>query len=266
MAESGAAPVVEGEQGKPTPRVGRPARRAFISERTNVRRARILEIGALDSPTFPERNVRYLDWFSREELLAAIAGNERRLPDRLVEVDHVVKDKRFARHISVRFDVVIANHVIEHVADPVTWLRQVSKLTPSGELFLAVPDRRYTFDYLRPVSTAGQLMRAYQEDLDQPSQWQYLDALFYWRPFRAAHAWAEDFTPLGRPRFSFEEALERSKRAALEYVDTHCHVFSADSFGALMDDLSGITGWTCVEVSEVAEGANEFHAWLRPVT
>jgi len=89
-----------------------------VRGRRRVRGGRILEIGALDSPTFPERNINYLDWFSRDELMAELAENPRHTADRIVDPEYVVKDKRFAEHIDARFDVVIANHVIEHVADP----------------------------------------------------------------------------------------------------------------------------------------------------
>ena len=40
-----------------------------------------------------------------------------------------------------RFDLVILNHVLEHVADPCDYLRQVRELlAPLGRLYLAVPD------------------------------------------------------------------------------------------------------------------------------
>lgn len=249
---------------KPNPRQ---ARRAFVASRADVKNALILEIGAMDSPTFPDRNARHLNWFSREEMQAEVAGNPSRLPDRIAEVDYVVKQKRFAQHISDRFDLVIANHVIEHIADPVTWLREIRKLaTTDGRLFLTIPDRRYTFDFLRPVSTVSQLVRAWAEDLTQPSPWQYLDALWYHRPIRAEHLWSNDFERLERRRYSMATALAKAQEAKDRYVDTHCHVFSADTFRSLANDISVMTGWRCEDVSEVAYGANEFYVWLSPVS
>ena len=174
--------------------MSRPARREFTYDRANVRGGRILEIGSLDS------------WFSRDELMAELAENPRHTAGRIVDAEYVVKDIRFAEHIDARFDVVIANHVIEHVADPITWLQQIRVVAPHGDLFLAVPDRRHTFDYLRPDSTIAPMLRAHSEDLQQPSRWQLLDALFYYRPFRAENAWAGDFAPLEKPRFTVTEA------------------------------------------------------------
>ncbi len=47
-------------------------------------------------------------------------------------------------------DLLVASHVIEHVPDLITWLREIaSVLKPTGQARLAIPDRRYTFDLLR---------------------------------------------------------------------------------------------------------------------
>jgi SAM-dependent methyltransferase len=245
----------------------RPVRRDFISRHLAVKRSSLLEIGAMDSPTFPDRDAKYLDWFSREELQAAIAGNPNRLPERVVAPDYVVKEKRFAAQVGERFDAVIANHVIEHIADPIAWLEEVGKLvTDEGSLFLTVPDRRFTFDYVRPVSTAPQLMRAHLEDLQRPSRWQALESLFHWRPIRAADVWDGGYEEkLKRRRFTLDEAWHASAKAEREYVDVHCHVFTFDRFGSLIEDLAdgGFIGWRIGATRDVEPGGNEFYAWLR---
>lgn len=243
----------------------RQARREFIEERLDVDGAAMLEIGAMDSATFPERDSRYLDWFSREELRKALAGNPHRAPDRVVEPDYVVKQKRFAAAVPARFDAVIANHVLEHIADPIRWLEQIAELSPEGNLFLALPDRRYTFDYLRPVSTVADFLRAYAEDLERPSRWQMLEAIFYHRPIRAGDVWGGDYAEkLERGRFPLDTALALAAKADREYVDVHCHVFSASSFPDLIEDLGagGFIGWRVADLQDVAQGANEFYAHL----
>lgn len=46
----------------------------------------------------------------------------------------MITEKRFAQKVRKTFDILIANHVIEHIAEP---LSGFSKLTPIGHLFLA---------------------------------------------------------------------------------------------------------------------------------
>ena len=250
-----------------TLRAVRQARRRFIAEQRNLRDSRILEVGALDSPTFPEFDVSYLDWFSQDELREMVAGNPRRNPDLVVRPDFVVKTKRFAQHLqgsmSAPFDAIIANHVFEHLADPLTWLQELGEV--AGEdacLFLTIPDRRYTFDYMRPVSTVVDILRANVEDLECPSYWQVLEAAFYYRPFKASEAWAGE-EPRPAPRLDLQDAMAAAERAEHEYVDTHCHVFTTDSASRLFDALAGLTGWRPFASQDVAEGSNEFYVCLR---
>lgn len=240
----------------------RPQRREFVKARVDLDGSAILEVGAMDSPTFPELDVRYLDWFSRDELQAMIAGNPNRIPERVVEPDYIVKDKEIGRSVSDSFDVVIANHVLEHIADPIYWLQQIAALTNSGGgLCLAVPDRRYTFDYLRPVSTAVDLLRAHVEDLQQPSRWQMLESTFHYRPVRAADVWGGDVErKLAAGRGTLDAAYAKSTKAEREYVDVHCHVFTCETFPALIDDLAsaGYIAWRMADIRDVERDGNEF--------
>ena len=51
-------------------------------------------------------------------------------------------------------DFIIANHLLEHVADPIGALEEWYRLLrPDGILFLALPDKRVTFDKDRPRTT-----------------------------------------------------------------------------------------------------------------
>lgn len=156
------------------------SRRDFLRRYRGNVTTRILEIGAFDNPTFHRElgdEVEYLDFFSREELIEMHRNNPRRNIAAAVVVDHVVKSSDFAMKLPAKFDVVVAHHVIEHVPDLIFWFGQIERLlAPDGVLFLSIPDRRYTFDYFRPVSLATQMMRTHFEHLERPDLWQLTEA------------------------------------------------------------------------------------------
>lgn len=74
------------------------ARRQFIAKNLDISGRNVVEIGALDTPTIlatDDAIVRYIDWFSREEMTVRHAKNSKRNIDNLVPVDYVVKTKRW---------------------------------------------------------------------------------------------------------------------------------------------------------------------------
>lgn len=82
----------------------------------------------------------------------------------LVEIDIVDDGETLSSIDSSSLDFVIANHVIEHCHNPIgtieNWLRV---LKPDGILFMAVPDKRYTFDRQRPLTDLEHLINDYNE-------------------------------------------------------------------------------------------------------
>ncbi|MEJ7584293.1 MAG: methyltransferase domain-containing protein [Acidimicrobiales bacterium] len=220
----------------------------------------------MDDPTFAgtEFNVRYLDWFTTRELQETHRQNPKRISERMVDVTYAVKSKCFSAMIDDRFDVVIANHVVEHIPDVITWFRELAAVcTADATIFLSVPDRNYTFDYVRPEATAVDLLRAYDADLERPDYYQILEAIYYWRPVTAADVWTgeELSTKLASKRYSLRDAMSRATRLAVGFKDSHCHVFSRDTFPAVWADLeeSGLVDWTLKDIADVQEGLGEFH-------
>jgi SAM-dependent methyltransferase len=122
-----------------------------------------LEIGALHLPLPAPRGVRvrYVDRMD-------VAGLRREYPELrsydLVEVDVVDDGERLASIGDGSVDFVIANHFIEHTEDPIATLHSHSRvLRPGGVLFLAVPDKRRSFDVERPVTPLAHVVRDFTE-------------------------------------------------------------------------------------------------------
>jgi len=62
---------------------------------------------------------------------------------------------------------VIANHVMEHVEDPLRALKSISRvLRPLGIAFIALPDKRFTFDKDRKITPLNHLIRDYEDGPD----------------------------------------------------------------------------------------------------
>jgi predicted SAM-dependent methyltransferase len=122
-----------------------------------------IEIGSLHSPLeIPVGvTVRYLDRMPVEQL-------RKQYPElsnyHLVEPDIVEDGETLASISDASLDFVIANHMIEHCQNPIfslgNWLRVLKE---SGVLYLAIPDKRYTFDCDRPVTTLEHLVQDYAE-------------------------------------------------------------------------------------------------------
>lgn len=129
-------------------------------------RGRGLEIGALHQPLPVSRSARvtYVDRMSVPDL-------RRQYPDlakqKLVPVDIVDNGETLATIGDGSQDFVIANHFLEHTENPIGTLRQFFRvLAPGGVLYLALPDKRFTFDRNRPVTSYDHLER---DDRDGPA-------------------------------------------------------------------------------------------------
>jgi predicted SAM-dependent methyltransferase len=122
-----------------------------------------IEIGALHNPLEVPRSVRvrYVDHLTVDEL----RKHYPELADEpLVAVDIVDDGERLATIGDRTQDFVIANHFLEHCEDPIGALgHMIRVLRPGGVLYLAVPDKRYTFDADRPVTQTDHLLRDHRE-------------------------------------------------------------------------------------------------------
>lgn len=117
-----------------------------------------IEIGALHNPLKVPRAVRvsYVDRMTVDELRRHYPELQR---EKLVNVDIVDDGELLATVPDGSQDFVIANHFIEHCENPLLALDNMLRvLKPVGVLYLAVPDKRFTFDADRPATTLEHLL------------------------------------------------------------------------------------------------------------
>jgi predicted SAM-dependent methyltransferase len=122
-----------------------------------------IEIGALHNPLEVPRSVRvrYVDHLSVEELREHYPELAH---EPLVDVDVVDDGERLSTIGDATQDFVIANHFLEHCENPLGALgNMIRVLRVGGVLYLAVPDKRYTFDAERPVTPTDHLLRDHRE-------------------------------------------------------------------------------------------------------
>jgi predicted SAM-dependent methyltransferase len=126
-------------------------------------RGKGIEIGALHQPLrVPEgAEVVYVDRLPIGEL-------RRQYPElrenELTPVDVVDNGETLGKFQDGALDFVIANHFLEHCENPIGAVEAFLRvLKPGGIVYLAVPDKRFTFDSNRPVTGLQHLIRDYRE-------------------------------------------------------------------------------------------------------
>jgi SAM-dependent methyltransferase len=124
-----------------------------------------IEIGALDFPLRLPRGaeVRYVDYLDAAGLREAYASTLREGRP-LVTPDIVDDGARLASLADSSLDFVVANHMLEHVEDPIAALEhQLRVLRLGGVLYLTLPDARESFDAPRKRTTTEHLLRDHRD-------------------------------------------------------------------------------------------------------
>ena len=187
----------------------------------------------------------------------------------LVEVDAVWGEASLSEALGheCAVDYVLASHVIEHVPDLLGWLNEVAGIMrPRAALRLAIPDRRFTFDYLRQESRLADLLNASLLKARVPLPAQILDHMLEAVSFSSAtiegSSNPDDITRLHTLDSAVGPALDAHRNGV--YHDVHCWVFTPDAFVSLLGRASrlGLHAFGCDWVEPTLPGHNEFLAAL----
>jgi SAM-dependent methyltransferase len=228
---------------------------------------KVLEFGAFSSPMFEtdEVDVRYADRLSTQQLRDSVTDPAKR--SAIVKVDYVV-DKDFDRQITEKFDLIVANHVVEHVPDAIGWMnRIVTLLRPGGHVFLTVPDKNYTFDVIRDPTLTRELISNFLTKRQTPSPADILDATVQRRDIRnGSDVWSGKAHHAIKiaPTVDIAKTLHsiEARLAAGEYIDCHCNVFTEASFVSVFHELEkfDFCKLQLLKTRPVQRPYNEFYA------
>jgi predicted SAM-dependent methyltransferase len=187
-----------------------------------------LEIGPLHQPlAIPAHaHARYVDRMWTDEL-------RREYPELanwdLTEVDVVDDGEKLATIDDESQDFIVANHMLEHTEDPVgTILNHLAKLKPGGVLFYAVPDKRFTFDFRRPVTPIEHMF----EDHDEGPERSRAEHFREWCRLVIDH----ESTAVGTAKqaASPEWVEERAQQLEAQGYSIHMHVWTQAEFLQLL--------------------------------
>lgn len=238
------------------------------------------EIGALDSPLVDKGagRVFYVDHCNTDALKARWASDPN-VKVNALHVDAVWGEDTLREALTAAgafegertgLDYVVASHVVEHVPDLVSWLSEVKDvLAPHGHLRLAIPDRRYTFDYLRRTSSLSDVLESFVRRRRTPSGSRILDFALNMALVDCGKAWRGEIIEADLVRgYSDESALSLARDAETNgtYHDVHCWVFTPESFVELMGQLArcGLLGFECEWLVTTAPHTFEFFVSMQP--
>lgn len=231
-----------------------------------------LEFGPLTVPLVwrHEGNVEYVDHVSTEELRKKYAADPNVNVANLLEIDHVLENAKLPASLRQRsFDYVVATHVLEHVPNPLGWLCEcASIIKPHGVLGLTIPDKRFTFDRVRPMTVLAEWVEAQLADRQQPAPRSAFEVAMLSVRMPLAETWSRPPTAdelntdeLGR----LPAALALARKAARGYVDLHCSVFTPRSCLLLLADAADLDlhPFRLARFRDTAVGGYEFSLQLR---
>ena len=184
-----------------------------------------IEIGAGHRPLRvpPGVQVRYVDNVDRDALVAKAGGDflGRGIDPAAIQTTDVVDDAQtLSTFADESVDFIIANHVLEHIEDPIGALKAFMRITRAGGIiFLTIPDARHSFDRLRARTTVEHLLRDHTDGPRCSRDQHYAEWATY----------IEGIGPEGVPARAAEYAAADAHH--------HFHVWELESFLALLATL-----------------------------
>jgi SAM-dependent methyltransferase len=216
------------------------------------RSMRVMELGPLDRPIAPKSDgwlTSVVDHAGREDLVEKYRSDSNVDTSRIEEVDIVWTagrlDEALPSDSRGTYDAFIASHVIEHVPNPIGLLQSLERvLRSTGVISLVVPDKRFCFDFFKPLSSVGELLDAHARGAVRHSRKTRFD-------YDAYGIRADGEIAFGRRQVHYIDFLVPLKVAKQSFdahgaeegaphVDLHGWHFTPSSFELAMLELSAL--------------------------
>lgn len=234
-------------------------RNDFLLDSLDKSNVKGVEIGAYHNPIAPKASgwqTTIIDYADAEVLrqnfanLVASSGRNdiSDMINNIEDVDIVWRGQGLVElaqesGLAGQMDYFISSHNIEHVIDIVDYLNGASSfLTSGGFVAMAIPDLRFTFDFLRWPSTFSDALLSCgcPAKTHKPAHW--LDHALNSVANDSVGCWTTT-TPINiltfdrDPQQVLKQYLDMNGEPAAEYFDCHRWVFVPASFELLVFDL-----------------------------
>lgn len=204
----------------------------------------VLEIGPGPHPVAPKAlgfKTTVTDFQDKQAVVNTFAAHGLDTSS-IEDVDFVTNNLGDLIEKGLRFDKIVASHVIEHTPDMISFLAACQGLlAEGGRVLLIAPDKRFDFDFYRPISSTGNLLDAYRS-----KKRNHFGAAFDMVANQATVdgqlSWPRSAGSVPVLKLTMEEAKRTIDHATATsgYVDSHEWVFTPTSFRLLLSDLRGL--------------------------
>ena len=228
-----------------------------------------IEIGPSYNPLAPKRDgyhVHIIDHMSQQQLIAKYENHNVNVSD-IEEVDFIWSGQSFADLTGnlKYYDWAIASHVIEHTPDLIGFLNDCdSILKDNGVFSLAIPDKRYCFDYYRPITGLARIIDSHFQQNKIHSPGTVAEYFLNVVSRNNQIVWAAGASGVLNFIHTPDDAASYMKQVLQDqsYLDAHAWCFTPHSFRLMIHDLYSLGLIKLREVDFLPTAGPEFFVTL----